>query len=285
MNILASLALLVALVSPAGAAGQTTPSSVDQAFDQYARAWAEPDAAARSALLAPVWAKNGQYKDPTVDLKGVRALSAHIGEFLKQYPAAKLTKTSKTDVYGSTFRASWSLKFGDGKTPDLEGFDYGELDKNGRIVKIAGFFGPLPNEGTLRNEAIVGKYLDSLFTKFDYAGLDSVLAADIVYTQAVGLPYGGIYHGLPEMMKMFIKSSEYSSMVVLDGWTFSANPVTHEIIASFTVRVTAKKSGRVLDMAIRECFQVRDGKIVSIMPFYFDTKTFVEFLNEEKKAA
>lgn len=276
--------VFVSLVNPARAEAPSAQTLVDRAFALYGKAWAEPDAGARAALLAQVWAKDGQYKDPSIDLTGAEALSAHIGEFLQQFPGAKLTMTSKTDTYGRTFRAGWLLNFGDGKTPALEGFDYGELDGDGRIAKIAGFFGPLANEDTAKNEAIVAKYLESLFTKFDYAGLDSVLAADIVYIQAAGLPYGGTYHGLPEMTKMFIKSSECSSMVVVDGWKLSTNSVTKKVVASFTVRSTAKQSGRVLDMAIQESFELRDGKIIGITPFYFDTKTFVEFLNEKKKA-
>lgn len=257
---------------------------IDHAFELYGKAWAEPDAAARAALLAQVWAKDGQYKDPTVDLKGAEALSQHIGGFLRQFPAAKLTMSTKTDSYGTTFRAGWLLDFGDGKTPALEGFDFGELDNEGRITKIAGFFGPLPKVETAKNEAIVAKYLESLFTKFDHAGLDSVLAADAVYVQAVGLPYGGTYHGLSEMMKMFIKSSEYSAIIVVDGWKLAANPVTKKVIASFMIRSTAKKSGKVLDMEILESFELKDGKIVGITPFYFDTGTFAEFLNEEPKS-
>lgn len=272
---------LAAIVSPGRAEGPITPAQVDHAFAVYGKAWGEPDAAKRAEYLAEAWAKDGQYKDPSVaTVTGAEALSQHIAGFLQQYPGAKLTMTSKTNSYGGTFRADWLLDFGDGKTPPLEGFDFGELNSEGRIVKIAGFFGPLPQEETVKNEALVAKYLESLFTKFDYAGLDSVLAADVVYTQAVGLPYGGTYIGLPGMMKMFIKSSEYSSMVVVDGPTLSTNPVTKKVIASFTVHVTAKKSGKVLDMAIQESFELKNGKIVGITPFYFDTKTFAEFVNE-----
>jgi ketosteroid isomerase-like protein len=272
---------VAACVGPCRAEAPITPAQVDHAFAVYGKAWGEPDAGKRAAYLAEAWAKDGQFKDPSVVLTGAEALSRHIGGFLQQFPAAKLTMTSRTDSYGGTFRADWLLDFGDGKSPVLEGFDFGELDSDGRIVKIAGFFGPLHKEETVKNEAIIAKYLESLFTKFDYAGLDSVLAADVVYTQAVGLPYGGTYHGLPDMMKMFIKSSECSSMIVVDGPTLSTNQTTKKIVASFTVRSTAKKSGKVLDMAIQESFEVKGGKIVGITPFYFDTKTFVEFLNAE----
>ena len=141
----------------------------------------------------------------------------------------------------------------------------------------------MPDDDTVRNEVIVAKYLESLFTKFHYAGLDSVLAAEITYAPAVGLPYGRTCRGLAERMKMFIKSSECSSMVVVDGWTLSSNRITKKVLASFTVRSTAKKSNRVIDMSIQESFELREGKIVGITPFYFDTKTFAEFLNEETK--
>lgn len=269
-----------ALLTPSRAAESNDQAQVDHAVAVYGQAWLEPESDARAALLAQVWAKDGQYKDPTVSLKGAEALSQHIAGFLQQFPGAQMYPTSRVDFHGTAFRFSWVLIPAVG-APPLEGFDCGERDADGRIVSITGFFGPLPKTGTVQDEAVVTKYLESLFTKFDYAGLDQVLAPDMVYTQATGLPYGGIYHGLPEMMKMFTKSSEYSSMIVVDGPTLSTNPVTKKIIASFTVRCTAKKSGKVLDMAIQESFDVRAGKITGITPFYYDTKTFVEFLNEK----
>jgi ketosteroid isomerase-like protein len=272
--------LLAAIISPCRADDPITPTQVDQAFALYGKAWGEPDAGKRAELLARIWAKDGQYKDPTVALTGAKALSLHIGGFLQQYPQAKLTITSKTDSYGSIFRASWLLDFGDGKTPTLEGLDFGELNGEGRIVKITGFFGPLHREEVAKNEAVVDKYLESLFTKFDPIELDKVLSPDVVYTQAAGLPYGGTFHGLPEMMKMYQKSSEYSRMLVVDGWTLATNPVTKKVIASFTVRCIANKSGEVLDMAIQESFELKDGKIAGITPFYFDTKFFAEFLGK-----
>jgi ketosteroid isomerase-like protein len=272
--------LLVAFISPCRAEGPITPAQIDHAFALYGKAWGEPDAEKRVELLAQVWARNGQYRDPSVALKGAKALSLHIGKFLQQYPRSKFTKTSKIDSYGATFRAKWLLNFGDGKTPALEGIDFGELNSKGRIIKITGFFGPLPKEEVAKNEAIVARYLESLFTKFDPVALDQVLAADVVYTQAAGLPYGGTYHGLPEMMKMYQKSSEYSRMLVADGWTLVTDPTTKKVIASFTVRCTANNSGKVLDMAILESFELKDGKIAGITPFYFDTKTFAAFLGE-----
>jgi ketosteroid isomerase-like protein len=272
--------LLAAIVSPCQPEGPIAPAQIDHAFTVYGKAWGEPDIGKRAELLAQVWAKDGQYRDPTVALTGAKALSLHIGEFLQQYPQAKITMTSKIDSYGSTFRAHWFLDFGDGKTAALEGLDFGELNNEGRIAKITGFFGPLRKEEVAKNEAIVDQYLKSLFTKFDPVGLDKVLSPDVVYTQAAGLPYGGTFHGLPEMMTMYQKSAKYSRMLVADGWTLATNPATKKVIASFTVHCIANKSGKAIDMAIQESFELRDGKIIGITPFYFDTKIFGEFLNE-----
>ena len=280
LNLLAAICLL-SFVNQGRAEVAITQAKMEHAFKVYGQAWGESDAGARAALLAQVWAKDGQYKDPGVALTGAEALSRHIGGFFQQFPGARITMTSRSDFYGTSFRADWLLKYGDGKTPSLEGFDYGELDNEGRIAKITGFFGPLLKTETVQNEATVARFLEALFTKFDYAALDKVLSPEVVYKQAVGLPYGGTFIGLPEMLKMFIKSSGYSSMVVVDGWKLSTNPETQKVVASFTVRCTAKKSGKVLDMEIQESYDLRDGKITGITPFYYDTKTFGEFVNEE----
>lgn len=283
LNFLAAICLL-SFVNQGRAEVAITQAQMEHAFTVYGKAWGEPDAGVRATLLAQVWAKDGQYKDPSIaTLTGAEALSRHIGGFLQQFPGARMTMTSKLDFYGTSFRANWLLNYGDDRTSALEGFDYGELDNEGRIAKITGFFGPLPKTEAVQNEATVAKYLEALFTKFDYAALDQILSREVVYKQAVGLPYGGTFIGLPEMLKMFIKSSGYSSMVVVDGWKLSTNPETKKVVASFTVRCTAKKSGKVLDMDIQESFDLRDGKITGITPFYYDTKAFGEFVNEEGK--
>ena len=252
------------------------------AVDGYARAWDETNADTRAALLAQVWAKDGQYRDPSITIKGAEALSLHMGEFHQTYRKAQIFPTSKVDFYGPVFRATWTLDFGNG-TPLLDGYDFGELDGEGRIIRLTSFFGLLPDIKSAANEAIVSGYLDGLFKKFDLVALDKLISKEAIYTQAVGLPYGGTFIGLPEWVKMYTNAQTYFNLQVIDTPTFYTNPTTKKVVANFTIKCFSKKSDRQITMAILEQFELKDGKIVGITPFYFDTKTFVEFLNEDPK--
>lgn len=273
---------LAIVLCPLRAEAPNPAAQIRGAFDLYGQAWREPDAGIRDRLLAQAWAPAGVYKDPSVTLTGPAALSRHIGEFIKRYPHAQFSTTSRLDTHGTAFRCTWLLVFGDAMTPPLEGVDYGELASDGRIAAITGFFGPLPHQQIAANEAVVGSYLEALFQRYDLAALDKIIAPDALYHQAAGLPYGGQYRGLSEMVTMFTKAQTYFNLQLVAPPTLATDPATNQVIASFTIRCVAHKSGRELTMAIRECFELRDGKIVGITPFYFDTKTFAAFLAEEK---
>lgn len=139
--VLGFVALSLSLsLSPA--ASQT--SGPEEAVALYGAAWDEPDSAKRLALLEKAWAEDGVYTDPTADLKGRDALHAHIGGFLDQGSGARIVITSKVDSHhGHRLRFSWSMVSKDGKTVTT-GIDYGELDEDGRLRLIVGFFGPFP---------------------------------------------------------------------------------------------------------------------------------------------
>ncbi len=130
-------ALTVAL--PVGAAEKLT---AEQAVDLYGQAWAEPDEAKRRALLERAWAENGVYTDPTAEVNGREALVKHIGGFMENSRGGRIVITSKVDSHHETrLRFSWAMQSADGKTV-AEGIDYGELDEDGKLKLIVGFFGP-----------------------------------------------------------------------------------------------------------------------------------------------
>lgn len=113
-----------------------------QTVATYGAAWNEPDPVARAALLEAAWSTHGTYRDPTGRADGRDALVAHIGGFQEAMPGHTIHQESGVDTYGDVFRFAWSMRNADGVV--LEGLDYGELDDDGRITRIVGFFGPFP---------------------------------------------------------------------------------------------------------------------------------------------
>jgi hypothetical protein len=108
----------------------------------YGASWNEPDEGKRAALLDDSWADDGVYQDPTGTAEGRAALVAHIGGFHAMFPGRSIDFASGVDVTDAGIRWAWVMRNGD--AVELEGMDYAELAPDGRIRRIAGFFGPLP---------------------------------------------------------------------------------------------------------------------------------------------
>ena len=120
-----------------------TEAEPDRTVRLYAAAWNEPDAGKRLALLERSWAEDGVYVDPTVELSGRQALSDHIAGVQAKRPGARIALTSGTDEHHGLLRFNWRLIQADG-TEGAESIDFGELDDDGRLSRIVGFFGPPP---------------------------------------------------------------------------------------------------------------------------------------------
>ncbi len=141
------LSLMAAMVSLGASAAFAQPrldkaaqAKVDETVAAYGAAWNEPDIAARRELLEKAWAAGGTYTDPTVHLEGREALVQHISGFLKGLPGARIVPTSHADLHHGVLRFSWRILKPDGSTLS-DGMDFGELDADGRIKRIVGFFG------------------------------------------------------------------------------------------------------------------------------------------------
>ncbi len=137
------IAVLVLVLSTPGllSAQKLTP---EEAVELYGAAWSEPDETKRRELLERAWADDGVYTDPTAEVTGRDALVAHIGGFLDQTQGARIVITSGVDSHhGTRLRFSWQMQNADGAVL-ADGIDYGQLDEDGRLELIVGFFGPFP---------------------------------------------------------------------------------------------------------------------------------------------
>lgn len=127
---------------PTGSPATPDAAELTALIASYAAAWSESDRTARETLLERVFAVDGTYTDPTVDLAGRAALVTHIGRFQERSPGARIEPISVVDAHHGQLRFAWRLALPDG-TVVVEGLDYGELTRDGKIKRIVGFFGPL----------------------------------------------------------------------------------------------------------------------------------------------
>lgn len=142
---MAALLALPVVGHAAQHAGSADVAKAEETIAAYAKAWNEPDVAARRALLEKAWAPNGVYTDPTAHVEGRDALVQHISGFLSAMPGATIVPTSGVDLHHRHLRFSWRLVKADGSVA-TEGMDFGVLDPDGRLERIVGFFGPFPGK-------------------------------------------------------------------------------------------------------------------------------------------
>ena len=110
---------------------------------EYVAAWNEPDAATRLEILERCWADDAAYVDPNVELRGRSALCEHISSVQAGRPGARIETMSGVDLHHYVVRFLWRLVRADGSFGETS-IDFGEVDANGRLTKIVGFFGEAP---------------------------------------------------------------------------------------------------------------------------------------------
>jgi hypothetical protein len=127
-------------------AAQVNPAAnrrAEELIDVYCRACSEPDPVRRAESLARVCADDVAYVDPTIEINGRRALADYIGKVIARYPGGRIERTSALNEHHGMLRFAWQMVLADGKRLP-EGIDFAEIGPDGRLSRIAGFFGPLP---------------------------------------------------------------------------------------------------------------------------------------------
>ena len=122
------------------------PTATDptRVIDAHLRAYCEPDATARAALVAEAWDAGGVLVDPPFDGAGHDGIAAMADAVLAHYPAHRFERTTEVDAHHAFARYGWALVAPDGTTA-VTGTDVVELADDGRIARVVGLLGgPLP---------------------------------------------------------------------------------------------------------------------------------------------
>jgi ketosteroid isomerase-like protein len=102
-----------------------------------------------------------------------------------------------------------------------------------------------------------------------FAPLALYFHREVVLHQAEGLPYGGMWHGHEGMAKFFTAMSETWSRFDLGEQRYLATGDT--VVVHTEIHAEARATGRELRFAILQTITVRDGQIIEVRPFYWDT--------------
>jgi hypothetical protein len=121
----------------------TTDAATSQLLESYFAMWREPDAAARRQLVEQAFTPDGRHVDPLADAHGHDELSDMVGNVHAHYPGFSIERTSGIDQHGDQLRFAWQVRLADGSVL-VDGIDIGELAPDGRLARVAGFWGELP---------------------------------------------------------------------------------------------------------------------------------------------
>ena len=121
----------------------TDPTTYVPVVDRYFAALNETDAKARRELTRRAWTDDGGYFDPLQQAMGHDELVSVPVLAHEQFPGQRFIRTSGIDAHHGLVRFEWELAAEDG-TVSVAGVDVGIVAEDGRLSRIAGFFGPVP---------------------------------------------------------------------------------------------------------------------------------------------
>lgn len=113
--------------------------------DGWLAAYADPDAARRLAAIRESWNPEGRLVDPPMEACGHQGISDQAATLLAQFPGHRFERSTAIDAHHQFLRYGWKLVDANGAAV-LEGLDVVELDVDGRLLRIVGFFGARPPE-------------------------------------------------------------------------------------------------------------------------------------------
>lgn len=117
------------------------------------------------------------------------------------------------------------------------------------------------------NIAIVQEMMDGLGQQ---DVVDRLLAEDVVIEVPEGLPYGGTRHGRDGYMSIVGDLLACWSDIAFGPHNLAA--IGDRVINVSRLKGTLAATGRKIDEPFCELWQLRDGQVTRITPFYFDTK-------------
>ena len=113
-----------------------------ESLDHMLAAWNEADPASVRGHLDRALAPDVEFVDPSIVTNGIDEFEANVHAVHDRVPGAEYVRTSGVDSHHDLYRYSWEIR-ARGRVL-LQGFDVTEVDGGGRVKRVLGFFGPLP---------------------------------------------------------------------------------------------------------------------------------------------
>lgn len=115
--------------------------------DAYFGMLNETDPVRRADLTRQAWTDDASYVDPLQHAAGHDSIADMAAGVQAQFPGQRFVRTTGIDAHHGLVRFGWELGDGEG-TVTVAGIDVGIVADDGRLSRIAAFFGPLPERDT-----------------------------------------------------------------------------------------------------------------------------------------
>lgn len=124
--------------------------------------------------------------------------------------------------------------------------------------------------------AVVERFYDGMLTA-DLVAVEMVLHPDVVVTEPTSLPYGGAHVGCEAVLKLL---GILCAGIALDDVQRGDILVGRGHAAAFLGVPFALADGSAQVLPVVETFEVRDGLITHIKPYYFDTAALLSAISD-----
>ena len=94
-------------------------------------------------MIERVWAPDGHLFDPPIDGAGHDGINQMFAAVQSQFAGHTFRRSTGIDAHHSIARYGWELVAGDGSV-SLSGMDVAVVGDDGKLTRVAGFFGELP---------------------------------------------------------------------------------------------------------------------------------------------
>jgi hypothetical protein len=115
-------------------------TTLERLVDRHLAAYCEPDAARRMGAIRELWNPEGRLVDPPLEARGHQGIADQAATLLSQFPQHRFERSGAVDAHHGFVRYGWKLLDANGAAV-LQGVDFAELDAQGRLAKVVGFFG------------------------------------------------------------------------------------------------------------------------------------------------
>ena len=115
-----------------------------ESFDHMMAAWNEREPERVRGHLEKALHPEVHFVDPSANTRGIDEFEANVHEVHARIPGAEYKRSSGVDGHNDLYRYHWEIR----RNGELvmPGFDVTEVDAEGRVTRVVGFFGPIPTE-------------------------------------------------------------------------------------------------------------------------------------------